>query len=100
MCAACCPSGAGGAFVVVGAGFWVDGTGFLATGFFFSTKALAAGLLLRTGAGPPAFGVVEFGPDGVVGAAELLMVMAVTGRWPRAQLSKQVRRGRRFDLAR
>lgn len=50
-------------------------TGLFATGLFFSTNALGAGLLLRTGAGPPVFGVVELGPDGGVGAAELLIVI-------------------------
>jgi hypothetical protein len=49
-------------------------TGFLATGLFFSTNALAAGFLLRTGAGPPAFGVVELGPEGGVGMELLFMV--------------------------
>ena len=50
-------------------------TGFLATGLFFSTNALAAGFRLRTGAGPPAFGVVEFGPEGGVGMELLFMAM-------------------------
>jgi hypothetical protein len=49
-------------------------TGFLATGLFFSTNALAAGFRLRTGAGPPAFGVVELGPEGGVGMELLFMV--------------------------
>ena len=46
--------------------------GFLAPGLFFATNALAVGFLLRIGAGAPALGVVELGPDGGVGA-ELLM---------------------------
>lgn len=49
-------------------------TGFLGAGLFFSTNALATGFLLRIGAGAPALGVVEFGPEGGVGAAELLML--------------------------
>ena len=49
-------------------------TGFLAAGLFFSTNALAAGFLLRTGAGPPAFGVVELGPEGGVCIELLFMV--------------------------
>lgn len=47
--------------------------GFLAPGLLFSTNALAAGFLLRMGAGAPALGVVELGPEGGVGA-ELLIV--------------------------
>jgi hypothetical protein len=49
-------------------------TGFLATGLFFSTNALAAGFRLRTGAGAPAFGVVELGPEGGVDMELLFMV--------------------------
>lgn len=62
------------------AGF-CEGTGLFATGRFFSTNALGAGLLLRTGAGPPALGVVEFGPEGGVGAAELLIVKTAVVDW-------------------
>lgn len=62
-----------GAAVVDCAGLCA-GTGFLATGLFFSTNALAAGFRLRTGAGPPAFGVVELGPEGGVGMELLFMV--------------------------
>jgi hypothetical protein len=54
-------------------------TGFLATGLFFSTNALAAGFRLRTGAGPPAFGVVEFGPEGGVDM-ELLFMLRIRAR--------------------
>lgn len=52
--------------------------GFLATGFFFCTNALGAGFRLRIGAGAPALGVVEFGPDGGVGME--LLSMVVRGR--------------------
>ena len=54
-------------------------TGFLATGLFFSTNALAAGFLLRIGAGPPALGVVELGPEGGVGAALLMLAKECPG---------------------
>lgn len=69
-----------GAADVEGAGLCVV-TGFLATGLFFSTNALAAGFRLRTGAGAPAFGVVELGPEGGVGM-ELLFMARV---WTRDQ---------------
>jgi hypothetical protein len=77
-CGAGCPRGswvpeAPGAADVDCAGLCAA-TGFLATGLFFSTNALAAGFLLRTGAGPPAFGVVELGPEGGVGMELLFMV--------------------------
>ena len=74
-CAVGCPTGTcalgapGCAFTGLGAV-----TGFLGMGLFLSTKALGAGLRLRIVAGPPALGVVELGPEGGVGAAELLMV--------------------------
>jgi hypothetical protein len=51
-------------------------TGFL-TGALFFTNALAAGFLLGIGAGPPALGVVELGPDGGVGAALLMLARSV-----------------------
>lgn len=74
-----CVVEAPGAADVEGAGFCAA-TGLLATGLFFSTNALAAGLRLRIGADPPALGVVEFGPEGGVGAAELFMMVVVCGR--------------------
>lgn len=66
-----------GAADVEDAGFCAA-TGFLATGRFFSTNALAAGLRLRIGADAPALGVVEFGPEGGVGAAELFMMVVMS----------------------
>lgn len=72
--------GAPGAAEVEGAGFCAA-AGFLATGLFFSTNALAAGFLLRTGAGAPAFGVVEFGPEGGVGTEELFMTAVWAREW-------------------
>lgn len=53
--------------------------GFLAAGLFFSTNALATGFLLRIGAGAPALGVVELGPDGGVGAELLILVEECPG---------------------
>ncbi len=45
-------------------------------GFFFCAKMLGVGRLRTTGAGPPAEGVVELGPDGAF-AGESLMVAVV-----------------------
>lgn len=48
--------------------------GLFAGSFFFSTKALAAGLFLRMMAGAGAFGVVEFGPEGGVCPSGVVMI--------------------------
>ena len=75
---------------VEGAGFCAA-TGFLGPGLFFSTNALGAGFRRRTGAGPPAFGVVEFGPEGGVGL-ELLFMVRIWAR-ARARARNVVMRG-------
>jgi hypothetical protein len=62
---------------VEGAGFCAA-AGFLGIGLF-CTNALGAGFRLRIGAGAPAFGVVEFGPEGGVDM-ELLFIVAVPVR--------------------
>lgn len=81
-----------------GAGLCVT-PGFLAAGLFFSMNAPAAGLRLRIGAGAPAFGVVEFGPEGGVGAAELFMMVARGRQRRRVSRSRYMSCGRNTRFA-
>jgi hypothetical protein len=92
-CGPGCPRGrvvcAPGVTDVEAAGFCVA-AGFLGIGLF-CTNALGAGFRLRIGAGAPAFGVVEFGPEGGVGIELLFMVAGPVRDYQRVLLRRRLR---------